>query len=73
VEAQSCLYTTTPDERFVLERRGRVVVCSACSGHGFKFAPVLGEITADLALDGGTARVIDLFAPARLVSRTPPS
>ncbi|HZS30250.1 MAG TPA: FAD-dependent oxidoreductase [Gaiellaceae bacterium] len=50
VEAQSCLYTTTPDERFILERRGRVVIGSACSGHGFKFAPAVGLRLADLAL-----------------------
>ena len=46
----TCLYTTTPDESFVLQRFGRVVVCSACSGHGFKFVPAVGERTAALAL-----------------------
>jgi sarcosine oxidase len=51
VEAQSCLYTTTADESFVLERRGRVVVGSACSGHGFKFAPAVGRRLAALALE----------------------
>jgi len=51
VEAQSCLYTTTADEHFVLERRGRVVVGSACSGHGFKFAPAVGRRLAALALE----------------------
>jgi sarcosine oxidase len=50
VAAETCLYTTTPDERFVLERRGRVVIGSACSGHGFKFAPAVGARLADLAL-----------------------
>jgi sarcosine oxidase len=49
VAAETCMYTTTPDETFVLERRGRVVVGSACSGHGFKFAPEIGERLADLA------------------------
>jgi sarcosine oxidase len=48
-EVQTCLYTTTADEAFVLERRGRVVVGSACSGHGFKFAPAVGERLAWLA------------------------
>ena len=51
VEAHSCLYTTTADEHFVLERRGRVVVGSACSGHGFKFAPAVGRRLAALALE----------------------
>jgi sarcosine oxidase len=50
VGAETCLYTTTPDECFVLERRGRLVVGSACSGHGFKFAPAVGSRLADLAL-----------------------
>ncbi|MFN0092923.1 MAG: FAD-dependent oxidoreductase [Acidimicrobiales bacterium] len=44
----SCLYTTTPDEHFVIDRRGPVVVCSPCSGHGFKFVPAVGELVADL-------------------------
>ncbi len=39
VAAETCIYTTTSDDRFVLERHGRIVVGSACSGHGFKFAP----------------------------------
>ena len=49
VVAETCLYTTTPDETFVLERRGRLVIGSPCSGHGFKFAPAIGERLADLA------------------------
>jgi sarcosine oxidase len=49
--AETCQYTTTPDKRFVLERHGPVVVGSACSGRGFKFAPVVGETLAGLALD----------------------
>jgi sarcosine oxidase len=51
VGAESCLYTSTADESFVLERRGRVVVGSACSGHGFKFGPAVGRRLAALALD----------------------
>ncbi|HXX12009.1 MAG TPA: FAD-dependent oxidoreductase [Burkholderiales bacterium] len=51
VETQTCLYTTTDDESFILERRGRVVVGSACSGHGFKFAPAIGARLASLALE----------------------
>lgn len=49
--AQSCFYTTTDDERFILERHGRIVVGSACSGHGFKFAPAVGKRLAALAVD----------------------
>lgn len=52
VRVDTCLYTNTEDERFVLERHGRIVVGSACSGHGFKFAPVVGERLADLVITG---------------------
>jgi sarcosine oxidase len=47
--SETCLYTNTADESFVLERHGRVVVGSACSGHGFKFAPALARTLAGLA------------------------
>jgi sarcosine oxidase len=50
VGAETCIYTTTADESFILERRGRVVVGSACSGHAFKFAPAIGKRLADLAI-----------------------
>jgi sarcosine oxidase len=46
-----CLYTNTPDEHFWIDRHpshANVIVASPCSGHGFKFAPVVGEIVADL-------------------------
>jgi sarcosine oxidase len=46
--SETCIYTNTPDEGFVIERHGRIVVASACSGHGFKFAPALGETISEL-------------------------
>jgi len=49
VAFDTCLYTSTSDHSFVLERRGRIVVASACSGHGFKFAPAVGARIAALA------------------------
>jgi sarcosine oxidase len=48
--AEACLYTMTPDGDFVLDRIGDVVVCGGDSGHAFKFGPLLGRLTADLAL-----------------------
>ncbi|MGH2734546.1 MAG: FAD-dependent oxidoreductase [Actinomycetota bacterium] len=48
--AETCMYTNTPDEHFVLERRGPIVVGSPCSGHGFKFAPLIGKRLAEMAL-----------------------
>ena len=50
----TCLYTSTVNEDFILDRHGPFVVCSPCSGHGAKFAPLTGEIVADLAC-GGTS------------------
>jgi sarcosine oxidase len=41
---ETCLYTTTPDEGFILDARGPIVIASTCSGHGFKFAPMVGEL-----------------------------
>src|SRR5262245_19694334 len=51
IAAETCIYTTTPDEHFILERRGPVVIGSACSGHGFKFAPAIGNRLARMAAD----------------------
>ena len=47
----SCTYTSTTDEAFVLDRVGRIVVGAGFSGQGFKFAPGVGAMLADLALD----------------------
>ena len=66
LESAVCLYTNTPDGDFLIDRSpidGRVIVASPCSGHGFKFAPALGEVLADLAQDRTPA--LDL-APFRL-------
>jgi sarcosine oxidase len=51
VGIETCLYTNLPGDRFTLERRGRVVVGSPCSGHGFKFAPLVGNRLAALATE----------------------
>ena len=49
--AETCLYTNTPDEHFILMRRDSIVVGSPCSGHGFKFAPWVGQRLSDLVDD----------------------
>ncbi len=70
--AKPCLYTLTPDEHFVLGRHPEhpsVAVACGFSGHGFKFAPVVGEILADLVLDGQTRQEISLFDPTRFVTQ----
>ena len=64
----ACMYTTTPDEHFVVAvhpEHENVTVACGFSGHGFKFVPVIGEILADLATEGTTAQSIDLFDPRR--------
>lgn len=50
-DALTCLYTSTPDSNFVIDRVGSVTVAGGFSGHGFKFAPAVGELVADL-VDG---------------------
>lgn len=44
----TCLYTSTPSEDFLLDRVGPILICSPCSGHGAKFAPLIGELVAGL-------------------------
>ncbi len=59
-----CLYTNAPDEDFVIDRHPAgpgVAFASACSGHGFKFSPLIGQILADLATTGNTRWAIDPF------------
>jgi sarcosine oxidase len=60
----TCLFTNTPTEDFIIDACGKVVLISACSGHGAKFAPLLGELAADLAL--GTGSIPDTFRLDRL-------
>ena len=67
----TCMYTNTPDQDFVVDfspSDRRVVVLSPCSGHGFKFAPVIGDIAADMVLDGKTKRDVSHFTAARFAS-----
>jgi sarcosine oxidase len=66
--AKTCLYTMTPDHDFIIDQlpqAANVIVASPCSGHGFKFAPVLGEVLAELAIDGATQHDISRFRFAR--------
>lgn len=69
-EAAVCLYTNAPDDHFVLDRHPdhpAVIVASPCSGHGFKFAPAIGEVAAELALDGDTRFDLTPFRLERLL------
>jgi sarcosine oxidase len=63
-----CMYTLTPDRHFVIDqhpRHANVVIAGGFSGHGFKFASVVGEILADLCEQGGTALPIEMFRATR--------
>jgi sarcosine oxidase len=63
---RTCLYTNTPDGHFVIDRIGpRAFVAAGFSGHGFKFASVVGKILADLASAGSTDEPIELFRADR--------
>ncbi len=66
--AKTCMYTNTPDEHFVIAvhpRHPQVAVAAGFSGHGYKFASVVGEILADLATHGQTRHPIGLFTSER--------
>jgi sarcosine oxidase len=68
---RACLFTNTPDEHFVVDTLpnfAEVVVASPCSGHGYKFAAVMGEILADLAMDRQPAFDLSLFRMGRFNS-----
>jgi sarcosine oxidase len=66
---KTCLFTNSPDEHFILDRHpdhADVAVAAGFSGHGFKFASVVGEIMADLALEGRSRFDLSLFRIGRL-------
>ncbi|MDQ6623222.1 MAG: FAD-dependent oxidoreductase, partial [Verrucomicrobiota bacterium] len=68
VAARPCLYSLTPDEHFIVDRHphhANLILCGGFSGHGFKFASVIGEIAAQLALEGATRHSIDFLSLAR--------
>jgi len=65
VDAETCLYTMTADEDFVLDRVGPLVVGGGCSGHGFKFGPLIGEVLADLATGRGPDLPMERFSALR--------
>jgi sarcosine oxidase len=62
---ETCLYTNTPDNDYVLDRIGPVVVGSACSGHGFKASPAVGRILADLAVGSPPPIPLERFRASR--------
>jgi len=70
--AKPCLYTITPDGNFVVDRHPehpRLILCGGFSGHGFKFAPVIGEIASDLVLEQGTRHEIEFLSLQRFAQQ----
>jgi len=68
LRAQVCMYTTTPDSGFVVDRignNGSIIMCSACSGHGFKHSAAIGESIAELVTNGKTTLDISSFTAGR--------
>jgi len=73
VAGSVCMYPGAPDDDFLLgvhpDSAGRVVLAMGFSGHGFKFVPVVGEIVADLVVDGSTRHDIAFLSPDRYAAR----
>jgi sarcosine oxidase len=68
VRAETCLFTNSPDEHFIIDQLSEtppVVVAAGFSGHGFKFCSIVGEVVADLVLDGRTRHEIGLLRLSR--------
>ena len=68
LDARVCLYTNTPDEHFLIDRHPQhpnVMLASPCSGHGFKFGPAVGELLADLVIEGRSRFDLAPFALSR--------
>ena len=71
LDMQVCMFTNTPDEHFIVDVHPaypNVSIAAGFSAHGFKFCSVIGEIMADLALDGATRHNIDLFRLRRFAA-----
>jgi sarcosine oxidase len=68
LKAETCMYTLTPDEHFIVSLHPefpQVAIAAGFSGHGFKFSSVIGEVLADLAMEGRTAHPIEFLSPKR--------
>ncbi len=71
VKAVSCLYTVTPDSHFVIDTHPKypsIILASPCSGHGFKHSAAIGEILAQLAIDGKSKIDISSFSIKRFAT-----
>jgi len=70
VKESVCLYTMTPDEHFILDRHPlhqNVAIAAGFSGHGFKFAPVVGSVLVDFVCEGRTSAPVSFMGVSRLL------
>jgi len=68
LDGKVCLFTNTPDDDFIvdfLNEQKNVIVAGGFSGHGFKFASVIGDILREMAIEGSTSRNIDYLKKSR--------
>ena len=73
VRTAVCLYTRTPDAQFIIDRLkpdGSIIVCSPCSGHGFKHSAAIGEALAQLATEGKSKIDLSAMTFARMAAQT---
>jgi len=69
---RTCMYTVSPDSHFIIDRlprHERVTIACGFSGHGFKFATVVGEVLADLAMHGKSEMPIGFLGFQRFAGR----
>ena len=72
LKAETCLYTNTPDAHFLIDlhpKRSNIVLACPCSGHGFKFAPAIGEAIAELSTARQSRHDLSLFGIGRLLEQ----
>lgn len=74
LRSKTCMYTMSPDEHFIIDRHpqyDQIVFATGFSGHGYKFASVIGEILAEIASDGATRHNINHFSLSRFLRSVP--
>lgn len=70
IDSKVCMYTDTPDQDFLIDSHPddeNIIICSPCSGHGFKFTPAIGEICSSLIINNSTKFDLDKFSLERLI------
>ena len=70
IDSKVCMYTDTPDQDFLIDFHPddeNIIICSPCSGHGFKFTPAIGEICSSLIINNSTNFDLDKFSLERLI------